>query len=293
MNGCVSGAGCDFFVSYAEVDRVWAEWVAWQLEDAGHRVLIQAWDVVPGVSWVQQMHDGVQRAARTVVVLSPGYLASVYGAAEWQAAWRQDPLGEQRKLVVVRVAEIPRPGLLANTVSIDLFGVAEPVARERLRAAVAGVVTGRAKPATKPTFPATPRPAGAQPAGSGDLPLWDLPPRNPGFIARGGELEQIRVNLAAGPVATVQAVRGMGGVGKTQAAIEYAYRNAADYELVWWIDAENPQLITSQVVALGAALGLPRTLDTEAALRAVLAALRRHGRWLLVFDNAEEVEHVR
>src|SRR5215813_4318340 len=153
MNGCVSGAGCDFFVSYAEVDRVWAEWVAWQLEDAGHRVLIQAWDVVPGVSWVQQMHDGVQRAARTVVVLSPGYLASVYGAAEWQAAWRVDPLGEQRKLVVVRVADIPRPGLLASVVSIDVFGVTEVVARKRLRAAVASVVSGRAKPVTQPVFP--------------------------------------------------------------------------------------------------------------------------------------------
>src|SRR5262249_37106673 len=159
------------------------------------------------------MHDGVQRAARTVVVLSPGYLASVYGAAEWQAAWRQDPLGEQRKLVVVRVAEIPRPGLLAGVVSIDLFDAAEPVARERLRAAGAGVVAGRAKPATKPTFPAEPRSPGPGDLPGGELPggelpeVWNLPPRNPGFIARGGELEQIRVNLAAGSVATVQAVR--------------------------------------------------------------------------------------
>src|SRR5262249_15928870 len=122
---------------------------------------------------------------------------------------------------------------------------------------------------------------------------WNLPPRNPGFIARGGELEQIRVNLAAGPVATVQAVRGMGGAGKSQAAIQYAYRNAADYELVWRIDAENPPLITRQGVALGATLGRARTWDSDAALRAVLAALRRHGRWLLIFDNAEDVEHVR
>ncbi len=153
---------------------------------------------------------------------------------------------------------------------------------------------GRAKPAAKPTFPAGLRSAGSGDPRRGELPdVWNLPPRNPGFIARAGELEQVRVNLAAGSVATVQAVRGMGGVGKTQAAIEYAYRHAADYELVWWIDAENPQLITSQVVALGAELGLPRTLDTEAALRAVLAALRRHGgRWLLIFDNAEDVAHV-
>src|SRR5262249_60468107 len=96
-----------------------------------------------------------------------------------------------------------------------------------------------------------------------------------------------------GSVVTCQAVRSMVGTLMTQAAIEYAYRNATDYKLAWWIDAENPQLITSQIVALVAQLGLPRTLDTQAALRVVLAALRLRGRWLLIFDNAEDVEHVR
>jgi hypothetical protein len=158
-----SQAGCDFFVSYAEADRGWAEWVAWQLEAEGYRVLVQAWDVVAGVSWVQQMHDGVQRAARTVVVLSPRYLASAYGAAEWQAAWRADPLGKQRKLVVVRVAECDRPGLLATLVSADLFGVPAPVARQRLRETVAHAVTGRAKPPTEPAFPAGPGPVAGEP----------------------------------------------------------------------------------------------------------------------------------
>ena len=39
---------------------------------------------------------------------------------------------------------------------------------------------------------------------------------------------------------TVQSVRGMGGVGKTQLATEYAYPHATDYDLVWWIAAEEP-----------------------------------------------------
>jgi tetratricopeptide (TPR) repeat protein len=314
--GAGSGTRCDFFVSYAEVDRGWAEWVAWQLEDAGFRVLVQAWDVVPGVSWVQQMHDAVQEAARTVVVLSPGYLASVYGAAEWQAAWRADPLGKQRKLVVVRVADIPRPGLLAAVVSIDVFGVPAAVARERLRSAVASVVSGRAKPVTQPPFPAQVQSASAAEVQSGhtagatgpdtagtaatagrlpgELPaVWNLPPRNPGFVARAAELDQIRASLTAGTVATVQAVHGMGGVGKTQTAIEYAYRNAADYDLAWWIDAEKPGLLAGQFAALGAELGLPAKLDAQATIRAVHAELRRRGRWLLILDNAEDVNHIR
>src|SRR5216684_301367 len=47
----MSGGGWDFFVSYAQPDRAWAEWIAWQLEEGGYRVLIQAWDMVPGADW--------------------------------------------------------------------------------------------------------------------------------------------------------------------------------------------------------------------------------------------------
>src|SRR5262249_59114078 len=137
---------------------------------------------------------------------------------------------------------------------------------KRLRSAVASVVAGRAKPVAQPSFPAEVQsgraagPAGSGTAGTadsapGELPaIWNLPPRNPGFVARAAELDQIRASLVAGPVATVQAVHGMGGVGKTQTAIEYAYRNAADYDLVWGVDAEKPGLLAGQFAALGAEL---------------------------------------
>ena len=93
VGGNMAEAHWDFFVSYTQADRGWAEWVAWQLEQDGYRVLIQAWDMVPGTDWVHLMHEGVQRANRTIAVLSEAYLASVLGAAEWEAAWRGDPLG--------------------------------------------------------------------------------------------------------------------------------------------------------------------------------------------------------
>jgi tetratricopeptide (TPR) repeat protein len=281
----------DFFVSYSEADRAWAEWVSWQLEDDGHKVLVQAWDVVAGVSWVHQMHEVVQRAERTVVVLSPRYLDSPYGTAEWQAAWRADPLGEQRKLVVVRIADCERPGLLATVVSVDLFGVAPEIARARLLQTVAHAITGRGKPVTEPRFP----PFGErEPRFPGSLPeIWNLPPRNTGFIARSDELAHIQASLAGRSLTTVQAVRGMGGVGKTQTAIEYAYRNASRYDLVWWVDAENPTLIPGQYALLGAELGLPATMDAEATVRAVVRELRRRRDWLVILDNAEDIADIR
>jgi TIR domain len=71
--------GWDFFVSYTQADRGWAEWIAWQLEEDGYRVLIQAWDMVEGSNWTHIMQEGVQGAARTVVVLSSAYLAWIDG----------------------------------------------------------------------------------------------------------------------------------------------------------------------------------------------------------------------
>ena len=95
MSGSADGGRWDFFVSYARADRAWAEWIAWQLEEDGYRVLIQAWDMVAGAGWAHLMQEGVQEAGRTVAVLSAAYLDSMFATAEWQAAWRDDPVGGQ------------------------------------------------------------------------------------------------------------------------------------------------------------------------------------------------------
>ena len=104
-------------------------------------------------------------------------------------------------------------------------------------------------------------------------------------------LADVRAALLGGGRAVVQALAGMGGVGKTQLAAEYAYRFASGYDLVWWIAAEQAGLIGEQVAALATELGCaePDT-DLGGARRAVFGELRRRDRWLLVFDNAESPE---
>lgn len=80
--GTTGPANWNFFVSYTQSDRPWAEWIAWQLEEEGYRVLVQAWDFVPGRNWVPSMEQGVRRAERTIAVLSNRYLLrlATYGA---------------------------------------------------------------------------------------------------------------------------------------------------------------------------------------------------------------------
>ncbi|WP_322751483.1 MULTISPECIES: toll/interleukin-1 receptor domain-containing protein [unclassified Frankia] len=111
-----------------------------------------------GANWVVGMQNGVQRAARTVAVLSAAYGQSVYGAAEWQAAWAADPDGAGRKLLVFRVEDCDRPGLLGQVVSHDLFSMTQDKAGTvLLEAAKLAVGGGRAKPPTRPPFPGTSR----------------------------------------------------------------------------------------------------------------------------------------
>lgn len=122
------------------------------------------------------------------------------------------------------------------------------------------------------------------------LPIWHAPPRNPNFVGRDEELARIRAHFADGQVVAVQALRGMGGIGKTHTAIEYAHRHTSNYDLVWWIDAEQPALIVEQLATLAAAMGLPAAPDSPSTIHAVRMELRRRQRWLLVFDNAEQAE---
>jgi hypothetical protein len=92
---------------------------------------------------------------------------------------------------------------------------------------------------------------------------------------------------------TVRAVRGLGGVGKTQLATEFAYAHAADYDLVYWIAAEEPASIPDQFTALAAQLGLDPVSDPEGLQAQVHDRLRSVPGWLLIFDNADSVDDLR
>jgi hypothetical protein len=158
--------------------------------------------------------------------------------------------------VPVRIEEVPAakmPAVLRVLLFCDLFGVDEAEAQRVLLAAV----HGPKRPDGQPVFPGRGGTGGlrmlegAAPRLPSSFPrVWNIPARNPGFTGRDGLLVAVRERLLAGDTAVVQALHGMGGVGKSQLAAEYAHRFAGMYDLGWWVNCEQAGLIGVQFAAL-------------------------------------------
>jgi hypothetical protein len=187
----------DVAVSFAEPDRNRADWLVWQLQDAGRRAT-----AVPlpagshGASAVTAaLRSAAGRADQVVVVLSAAYVAALdedttagtagqaTSPADGAASPATDAVGETAGahdvpagMIVARIEDLPKPAALRGSVSFDLFGLEPEVAREWLRRQL-GVVpttarTGPAAAAVTEPAPATspvvaPGVAGAEPAGAG------------------------------------------------------------------------------------------------------------------------------
>lgn len=130
-------------------------------------------------------------------------------------------------------------------------------------------------------------------------PVWgNVPPRNPNFTGRAELLNRLGERLTAGGATAVlpAALHGMGGIGKTQMAVEYIYRHLHDYDVIWWIQATQQAQVRAGLTELAQRLHLPGSSEAHTAVPAVREALRLgqpFRRWLLVFDSAESPEAVR
>ncbi|MDQ1051747.1 FxSxx-COOH system tetratricopeptide repeat protein [Streptomyces sp. V4I2] len=283
MGGGEASEGA-WFVSHAGADRAWAEWVAWQLLDAGLQVELDYWDWGAGDNFIVKMNASLERG-RFLALFSPAYFEpDRFTTPEWTAV-----MAMREKITPVRVADTVTPAILRPLITRDLFDRDEDAARQVLLQAV----NGPSRPTIPPAFPgagALRQLGGSGPRLPGSLPrVWNLPNRNPSFTGRDSLLVELRQTLAARGRVAVQALHGRGGVGKTQLATEYAHRFAGEYELAWWIPSEDPALIPDQLAQLATRIGaVPPGTPPADAVDALLGELRTRSRWLLVFDNIED-----
>ncbi len=275
----------DIYLSYVPEDRMWADWIEHVLTASGFRVLPR--DVGAGSDTRAETERSVDAAFRTVAVLSPAYLRSPQARALWESVVGSDPSGTRRQLIPVRVGSTSLTAPFSSRNPVDLVNLKEPQARLALVKALGREEVPVLDQSSGPRFP------GTQPA------IWNVPPRNTYFTGRAEVLERLRNQLDGRTTAVLpvpQTLYGLGGVGKTQVAQEYAHRFMADYDLVWWVAAEQEEEIQGQLAELARKLG--RATNEPVALAADLAleALRRGDqakRWLLIFDNADEPAEIR
>ncbi|MDQ3643274.1 MAG: NB-ARC domain-containing protein, partial [Actinomycetota bacterium] len=121
-------------------------------------------------------------------------------------------------------------------------------------------------------------------------PVWNVPERRKRvLVGREGLLADLQSRLQTGSTAVLI---GRDGMGKTAVAAEYAYRHSADYDAVWWVRAERPEILAADYARLATVLGLSAESAQDQALQVDTARrwLEGHGRWLLVFDDAAGVD---
>jgi tetratricopeptide (TPR) repeat protein len=276
----------DIYLSYVPEDRMWADWIAAILSLRGIHVVRPSASPTANRGVREETERGVTASSRTVALLSAAYLQSAQFKGLWDAISVVDPAGTGRRLVPIKVGDTRLEGSsLPERNVVDLTrSNASQATEDVLRALGYSPKLADQLAGPKPAEPRYPRTI---------PPVWRVPTRNASFTGRNEILEKLHDQLLSSSTTVVLpvALHGLGGVGKTQVAQEYAHRFMAEYDLVWWVPAEQRDLINPSLAELAQPLGV-RPLDSTAeTAEAVRDALRRgqpYDRWLLIFDNAEE-----
>jgi hypothetical protein len=291
----------DFFVSHAGSDAKWAGWIAAQLQNVGFSVLLDIWNWSAGEDVVKAMADGLDRAERVIAIYSEAYFSRQFAQQEFRAAFHNTTQSEKPRIVPVVVEECDVPELYSTLLQINLIGLNETAARQRLLEGVGAIPVARNQGFPGDAFSSKDNFAnfalapgdGREDVYPGSLPrTWNLPPRNPFFCGREPLLAEIRHRLehasfANSPLRAVS-LKGMGGVGKTQIAREYAYRNVSNYgHLIWWVDSDKSDRMVDGLTQLAASLAISGATPEE-KIKNLWAVLSSSNGWLIIYDNVDE-----
>jgi hypothetical protein len=289
----MADAPADFFISRAGADREAAKAVAEIISEAGLTCFYQDKDFGP--SDFMRRTEQAYACHRMVALLSPEYQQSEYCRAEYNHMLARDPGNLNKALIGLRIADYQPHGSLQNLVYTDLVPhLTDPATFRRLARVALGIETAPAEV----DFAKLYRRAGQQIVHPDIRAVKGFNGREDMLEAIGSKLAEGTGTLAIRNSSQVSvAVRGLGGVGKTVLAIEYAHRNREAYHGVWWIRAEKRETLVDDLAALGTRFiqGLEALEPEKAAAKTLeqIAAGHTEKPWLLIYDNADDVALMR
>ncbi|NBM18607.1 FxSxx-COOH system tetratricopeptide repeat protein [Streptomyces sp. GC420] len=262
-------------IDYALRDGAWAEWISAQLQASGVGVTLRGSSPSTGISSAEQDSADV-----VIALLSPDFVTTPVADEVRELS----ALPDGPRIIGVRTRDHTVDASLTRLPGISLVDLPAEQALTQIFALL------------DLSAPASAVPSG--PAYPGLVPgIFNVPARNNAFTGRDVLLSHLRSQLSANALRVDTPtdrvfLYGLGGIGKTQVALEYVHRYGSQYDIVHWISAEQPHQIPRRLAELGAQLNLPgETVDDR--VQATLTALRGEApdwggkRWLLVLDNVE------
>ncbi len=281
------------FLSYAHEDEAWLQQFVTHLSLLQRRGVISTWydrQIVAGTIWSNVIDQRLEQASLILLLVSADFLASDYCyEVEMKRALKLHESGRARVIpIVVRPADW-KDAPFAHLQALPTNAKAISSWKDRDEAWV-DVVAGIRK-AIKDMLP-----LGASTSLIGSSPVWNVPyARNPFFIGRDELLTHLHNQLLAGQVSALsqpQAISGLGGIGKTQIAVEYAYRHKQDYQAILWVHAENRETLNASYNEIADLLTLPEreSKKQNMVIQGVKTWMQTHQSWLLIFDNVDEPE---
>jgi TIR domain/NB-ARC domain len=283
----------EVFISYSHQDQALRKELEKHLSNLRRQNIITSWydgDIIPGAEWEPEIMKRLKRVQIILLLVSADFMASdfCYSIEMKEAITRHDANQARVIPILLRPTDLKdSPFTKLKMLPTDAKAVTRwPTLDDAFEDVVQGIraaiddLTSKGQSANLPPI-------------RRNIPYE----RNPLFTGREDILKRLRTALKEGKTTALtqpQAISGLGGIGKTQTAVEYAYRYQDDYQAILWIKAESSDSLISDFVSIATLLDLPQKQEQEQhrIVEAVKRWFRDNTGWLLIFDNADDLAMV-